>query len=137
MKKNNSKIEIKNEKVKMSVMSETNEDVNVEKAMPIDLIAKKIKEEQGLKEVFITEVADIEIIWRKLKRSEYKEIMTNEYPENEDLAFYEKQEAIARKVILYPENAEELIEEFAGISDIVASETMVKTGFGLTNTKAV
>ena len=105
--------------------------------MPIDLIAKKIKEEQGLKEVFITEVADIEIIWRKLKRSEYKEIMTNEYPENEDLAFYEKQEAIARKVILYPENAEELIEEFAGISDIVASETMVKTGFGLTNTKAV
>lgn len=137
MKKNNSKIEIKNDKVKMSVMSETNEDVNVEKAMPIDLIAKKIKEEQGLKEVFITEVADIEIIWRKLKRSEYKEIMTNEYPENEDLAFYEKQEAIARKVILYPENAEELIEEFAGISDIVASETMVKTGFGLTNTKAV
>lgn len=137
MKKNNSKIEIKNDKVKMSVMSETNEDINVEKAMPIDLIAKKIKEEQGLKEVFITEVADIEIIWRKLKRSEYKEIMTNEYPENEDLAFYEKQEAIARKVILYPENAEELIEEFAGISDIVASETMVKTGFGLTNTKAV
>lgn len=134
MKKSNSKIEIKNDKVKMS---ETNEDVNVEKAMPIDLIAKKIKEEQGLKEVFITEVADIEIIWRKLKRSEYKEIMTNEYPENEDLAFYEKQEAIARKVILYPENAEELIEEFAGISDIVASETMVKTGFGLTNTKAV
>ena len=137
MKKNNSKIEIKNDKVKMSVMSETNEDINVEKAMPIDLIAKKIKEEQGLKEVFITEVADIEIIWRKLKRSEYKEIMTNEYPENEDLAFYEKQEAIARKFILYPENAEELIEEFAGISDIVASETMVKTGFGLTNTKAV
>lgn len=137
MKKSNSKIEIKNDKVKMSVMSETNEDINVEKAMPIDLIAKKIKEEQGLKEVFITEVADIEIIWRKLKRSEYKEIMTNEYPENEDLAFYEKQEAIARKVILYPENAEELIEEFAGISDIVASETMVKTGFGLTNTKAV
>lgn len=134
MKKSNSKIEIKNDKVKMS---ETNEDINVEKAMPIDLIAKKIKEEQGLKEVFITEVADIEIIWRKLKRSEYKEIMTNEYPENEDLAFYEKQEAIARKVILYPENAEELIEEFAGISDIVASETMVKTGFGLTNTKAV
>ena len=137
MKKSNSKIEIKNDKVKMSVMSETNEDINVEKAMPIDLIAKKIKEEQGLKEVFITEVADIEIIWRKLKRSEYKEIMTNEYPENEDLAFYDKQEAIARKVILYPENAEELIEEFAGISDIVASETMVKTGFGLTNTKAV
>ena len=137
MKKSNSKIEIKNDKVKMSVMSETNEDINVEKAMPIDLIAKKIKEEQGLKEVFITEVADIEIIWRKLKRSEYKEIMTNEYPENEDLAFYEKQEAIARKVILYPENAEELIEEFAGISDIVASETMVKTGFGLTNPKAV
>lgn len=134
MKKNNSKIETKNNNIKVS---HENEEINVEKAMPIELIAKKIKEEQGLKEVFITEVADIEIIWRKLKRSEYKEIMTNEYPENEDLAFYEKQEAIAKKVILYPENAEELIEEFAGISDIVASETMVKTGFGLTNTKAV
>lgn len=130
MKKNNTKQENYKKEI-------DNEEVVVEKSKPVDLIAEDIKKSLGIKEVFVTEVAGITVIWRKLKRSEYKEIMTESYSENEDLAFYERQEAIAKKVILYPENIEELIEEFAGISDIVASETMVKTGFGLANTKAV
>ena len=63
--------------------------------------------------------------------------MTQEYSENEELAYFERQEFVASKVILYPENVEELLEDFAGIADIIATETMIKTGFGLTNTKAV
>lgn len=104
---------------------------------PIEKIAEELKKKNNLKEVFITDIADQKVIWRKLKRSEYKEVMTNEYDENEDLAYYEKQEAIASKVILYPENVEELLEDFAGIADIIATETMIKTGFGLTETKSV
>lgn len=113
------------------------EAVEVKQEKTIEQIAEDIKKEQGLKEVFITDIADQKVIWRKLKRSEYKEIMTREYSENEDLAYFEKQDFVASKVILYPENVEELLEDFAGIADIIATETMVKTGFGLTETKAV
>lgn len=116
---------------------ESVETVKVKQEKTIEQIAEDIKKEQGLKEVFITDIADQKIIWRKLKRSEYKEIMTREYSENEDLAYFEKQDFVASKVILYPENIEELLEDFAGIADIIATETMVKTGFGLTETKAV
>lgn len=118
---------------------EETEEVKVEKELPIELIAEKIKKEQGLKEVFITEMegTDIKLIWRRLKRSEFKKIITDTYSENSDLAFYEKQDAFARAVILYPENVDEIIEEYAGIADYIASEMIAKTGFGLSRTKAV
>lgn len=133
MKKNNTK---KEEVIKDQV---TSEEVKVEKTKPIEMIAEELKEKYKLKEVFITEISgtDLQIIWKRLKRSEYKEILTDTYSEDPDLAFYEKQEAFAKKVILYPENVDELIEDFAGISDYIASETMIKTGFGITSTKAV
>ena len=98
-------------------------------------IAQQLKKEHG--EVFITKIAGLEVIWRKLKRSEYKEAMTIKFSENEDIQYFERQEFMAKKVILYPENVEELLEDFAGIADIIATETMVKTGFGLTETKTV
>lgn len=134
MKKNTTKKEVIKQE---DVVSE--EEIKVEKSSPIDLIAEKIKKEKGLKEVFITEISgtDLQIVWKRLKRSEYKEILTDTYSEDPDLAFYEKQEAFAKKVILYPENVDELLEDFAGIADFIASETMIKTGFGLTSTKAV
>ena len=87
--------------------------------------------------MFVTSVAGIEIIWRKLKRSEYKEIMSTKYDDNEDIQYFERQDAMARKVILYPENVDMLLEDYAGVSDIIATETMIKTGFGIANTKAV
>lgn len=122
------------------ITDETLEEVNVEESVP-----KRIKTEAELKaeefrktykEVYITEVADLQIVWRKLKRNEYKEAMmlTNE---NEALLYYERQEFMAKKVILYPTNVDELLEDYAGVADIIATETMVKTGFGLANTITV
>lgn len=107
----------------------------IEREKTVEAIAEGFKKDH--KEVFITDMAGIQIIWRKLKRSEYKELMTEEFSENEELQFLEKQDFIAKKVILYPENVEELIEEYAGISEIIATETMLRTGFGLTNTRTV
>ena len=121
----------------MKKTTNTNETVEVKKEKTIEMIADEIKTKHGLKEVFITDIADQKVIWRKLKRSEYKEVMTATFDENEEIAYYERQDAVAKKVILYPENVDELIEEYAGISDIIATETMVKTGFGLTNTRSV
>ena len=126
-----------NKEENLTLASTEVEAVEVKQEKTIEQIAEDIKKEHGLKEVFITDIADQKVIWRKLKRSEYKEVMTREYDENEDLAYFEKQDFVASKVILYPENVEELLEDFAGIADIIATETMVKTGFGITETKAV
>ena len=126
-----------NNEENLTLASTEVEAVEVKQEKTIEQIAEDINKEHGLKEVFITDIADQKVIWRKLKRSEYKEVMTREYDENEDLAYFEKQDFVASKVILYPENVEELLEDFAGIADIIATETMVKTGFGITETKAV
>lgn len=104
---------------------------------PIEVIAEDIKKKNGYKEVYITNVAGINVIWRKLKRSEYKEAMTTKFNDNEDLEYLDRQDFVAKKVILYPENVDELLEDFAGIADIISTETMVKTGFGVTDTKEV
>lgn len=63
--------------------------------------------------------------------------MSIKFDENEDINYFERQDFMAKKVILYPENVDSLLEDYAGISDIIATETMVKTGFGIANTKAV
>ena len=107
--------------------------IEIEKT--VEAIAEGLKKDH--KEVFITDMAGLQIVWRKLKRSEYKELMTTEFSENEELQFLERQEFIAKKVILYPYNVEELVEEYAGVAEIIATETMLRTGFGLTNTRAV
>lgn len=107
----------------------------IRKEKTVEIIAEELKKEH--KEVYITDIAGLQIVWRKLKRSEYKELMTTKFDDNEELEFLEKQDFVAKKVILYPENVEELLEEYAGVADLIATETMIKTGFGLTNTRAI
>lgn len=131
---------MKKEVVKKTATAKKKEEVVQEETQVIQLsdvaiLANQLKEEHG--EVFLTEIAGIEIIWRKLKRSEYKEIMSKKYDDNEDIQYFERQDAMAKKVILYPENVDRLLEDYAGVSDIIATETMIKTGFGIANTKAV
>lgn len=120
---------------KIEKVKEVEPEAEVIKLSEVEILADQLKEKHG--EVFVTSVAGIEIIWRKLKRSEYKEIMSTKYDDNEDIQYFERQDAMARKVILYPENVERLLEDYAGVSDIIATETMIKTGFGIANTKAV
>lgn len=122
---------------KKKVTEEQVEEVveTVKELSPAETAAEKLKEIHG--DVFITTVADVEIVWRKLKRSEYKEAMSIKFDENEDINYFERQDFMAKKVILYPENVDSLLEDYAGVSDIIATETMIKTGFGIANTKAV
>lgn len=120
---------------KIEKVKEVEPEAKVIKLSEVEILADQLKEKYG--EVFVTSIAGIEIIWRKLKRSEYKEIMSTKYDDNEDIQYFERQDAMARKVILYPENVDMLLEDYAGVSDIIATETMIKTGFGIANTKAV
>ena len=126
---------VKKTSTKKKETVEQTEETKVIQLSEVELLANQLKEEHG--EVFVTNIAGIQIIWRKLKRSEYKEIMSTKFDDNEDIQYFERQDAMAKKVILYPENVERLLEDYAGVSDIIATETMIKTGFGIANTKAV
>lgn len=97
--------------------------------------AINLKKEYG--EVYITTIGEIDVVWRKLKRSEYKEAMTTTFHEDEEIQFYEKQDFITKKVILFPDDVEKLIETYAGVSDVIATQTLIKTGFGMTNTRTI
>ena len=95
--------------------------------------------------VYKTTIADEDIVWRKLKRGEYKEIMGlvvykdeekldeegNQIVEQvfDDEATYDlRQEEIAKAVILFP--GKEIVEDMAAVADIISTECMIKSGFG-------
>lgn len=145
MKQTTKKVTAKTKKKIEEAVTPLQTDKELETVKAEDSVPEKIKTEAEMKaeelqkqykEVYITEVADLQIVWRKLKRSEYKAAMMLQ-GDNEGLLYYERQEFMAKKVILFPTNVDELIEDYAGIADIIATETMVKTGFGLANTITV
>ena len=81
------------------------------------------------KKIYETNVAGERIIWRPIKRSEYKEIMSYEDESLSDRELvYVREEMMARKVILYPKT-EDIIEEFAGVAEVIADECMYYSGF--------
>ncbi|MGM9543915.1 MAG: hypothetical protein ACI3T9_02920 [Romboutsia timonensis] len=97
---------------------------------PEDLAyAKKIAELKKIhKRVYATEIAGEKILWRPLKRSEYKAMLNMEFPEgtsDEDKVF-DRETFVAECVILYPENA---TEDLALAAEIITDACMRKSGF--------
>ena len=85
------------------------------------------------KSIYKTVIDDELYIWRKIKRSEYVEIhnaIFNSTEISDDFKFWIKQEEITRAVLLYPENADEVIEESAGISTVISQDCLNRSGFG-------
>ena len=95
--------------------------------------------------VYKTYLADETIIWRKLKRSEYKEILDviviKQIPkldeegnsimqeiEDMDATYDLRQELIAKAVILYPDK--NIVDDMAACADVISTECMIKSGFG-------
>lgn len=77
------------------------------------------------------------IIWRAVKRGEYKQLLKiNEDLEEED-RLLAKQEATVKMVTLYPENIEELIEQKAGLATVLSDEILAKSGFDISTTEAL
>lgn len=116
----------------------------------LQVIIDKAKKKHG--RVYKTIIADEVIIWRMLKRSEFKEIMNKvvyrqEFAEDEngqliydengnnvmvdieddDLTYEMRQEEIAKMVILYPQG---IVENMAAVAEIISTECMIKSGFG-------
>ena len=113
-------------------------------------IIDKAKKKHG--RVYKTIIADEVIIWRMLKRNEYKEIMNIliqkeeqvldengmpvldefgnpqiQYIDDEEATYDLRQEAIAKAVILYPIG---IVDQMAAVADIISTECMLKSGFG-------
>ena len=110
----------------------------------LQVIIDKAKKKHG--RVYKTILADEVIVWRLLKRSEFKEIMNmviyndevvvdengNEVVNqviNEDATYDMRQEEIAKAVIIYPQG---IVEQMAAVADIISTECMLKSGFGET-----
>lgn len=118
----------------------------------LQVIIDKAKKKYG--RVYKTIIADEVIIWRLLKRSEFKDVMSKTiykqefeegengefvYDENgevktvdiiDDEATYDmRQEEIAKAVIIYPQG---IVENMAAVADIISTECMLKSGFGET-----
>ena len=86
------------------------------------------------KRIFKNEVDGDIIIWRRLKRKEYKEILAYE-DEDEENRIMTKQEMMVKKAVLYPFNVDELIEENAGIATVLSEEILAKSGFAISYTE--
>ncbi len=118
----------------------------------LQVIIDKAKKKHG--RVYKTIIADEVIIWRLLKRSEFKDVMNqvvyrDEFKGDEngnimldefgnsivesiidDDATYDlRQEEIAKAVIIHPLG---IVEQMAAVADIISTECMLKSGFGET-----
>ena len=117
----------------------------------LQTVIDKAKKKHG--KVYRTYLADETILWRKLKRSEYKEIMDiivvkqvakldedgnplldeqgnsiMEEVDDFDATYDLRQELIAKAVILYPDTS--IVDEMAACADVISTECMIKSGFG-------
>ena len=85
--------------------------------------------------IFKTTVGDDVYIWRKLKRKEYVDIMSQELGDTENERIYKRQEEMAKAVVIYPEKFAELMEENAGVASTIADEALARSGFDITTTE--
>lgn len=121
------------------------EKINLTQEEEIELAIEKGKKKY--KNVYKTIISDEVIIWRKLKRGEYKDIMNlavmkqqekideegNSILEevlDEDATYDLRQEEIAKAVILYPNK--DIVDDMAAVADVISTECMIKSGFGET-----
>ena len=95
------------------------------------------------KNIYKNTIDGIDIYWRAVKRSEYKDLLNaNEdidttTAEGRELKILAKQESMVKTVVLFPDNIEELIEEKAGIATVLSDEILDKSGFYLSETESV
>lgn len=94
----------------------------------------KWKSEFG--KVFKTTIDGNDFVWRKLKRKEYVEIMSDAQ-EDEDVntKIYSRQERIAKAITIYPADAAKLIDGEAGIATSISDEALLKSGFNVGETE--
>jgi hypothetical protein len=94
---------------------------------------KRWKEEY--KKLFKTTLTDgTIIIWRRLKRSEYRNLMRDFYEvDDRDERIWNREEAVCKTCILFPSQEEvaDILECQAGIASIVSDDIFANSGFSV------
>ncbi|PTY92881.1 hypothetical protein [Heyndrickxia sporothermodurans] len=131
----NKAAEVKETSTKAAAPKATNKSENVTLD---DKQIQQWKKQWG--KIFKTTVGGEAFIWRKLKRKEYVEIMSNaevEEAEEEVLGsrIYKRQERITKLVVLFPTDIESRIEENAGLATSISDEVIAKSGFDVSATE--
>ena len=90
---------------------------------------------QEYKKLFKTTLTDgTVLIWRRLKRSEYKDFMKqyDSLPDQED-RIWGREEAVCRACILYPstEEVDTILEYQAGVATIISDDIFANSGFSV------
>lgn len=85
--------------------------------------------------IFKTGFGDIDIIWKKLKRKEYVNIMSTGSKEEGSAGMYARQDMITLSSVLFPDNIRDLIEDNAGLSTSLSDEITMKSGFDVSKTR--
>lgn len=109
-------------------------EVSVNEEGELDLTEYIEKWKQEHKRVFKNDIDGETIIWRRLKRGEYKNIL-NESEEDQDNKILTKQEKMVATAVLYPFNIEEVIEDNAGLATVLSEEILAKSGFAISYTE--
>lgn len=109
-------------------------EVSVNEEGELDLTEHIEKWKQEHKRIFKNDIDGETIIWRRLKRGEYKNIL-KEVEEDNDSQILTKQEKMVVAAMLYPFNAEELIEENAGLATVLSEEILARSGFAISYTE--
>ena len=90
---------------------------------------------QEYKKLFKTTLTDGKVlIWRRLKRSEYKEFMREfDSVDNQDDRIWGREEAVCRACILYPstEEVDNILEYQAGVATVISDDIFANSGFAV------
>lgn len=108
--------------------------VQAEESEVIDLTEQIESWKKQYKKIFKNEIDGETIIWRRLKRGEYKDILKlNE--DDEDERILVKQERMVKATVLYPFDVDALVEDNAGLATVLSEEILAKSGFAMSYTE--
>lgn len=98
----------------------------------------KIKEwKKAFGSIYKNEMNGEAIIWRAIRRKEYRELLSVEEVMTAEERLLLKQEKTVLMAVLYPSNIEVLIEEKAGFATVLSEEILAKSGFEITETESL
>ena len=86
--------------------------------------------------VYKSEIDGEPVIWTRLKRGDYTEIMGAEEETEDGRAqlLYRRQEEVCRRAILYPADVNAFIESSAGAATVLAEKILDHSGFTISET---
>ena len=102
----------------------------------VDIDIKKLEAwKQEYKKLYKTTLTDgTVLIWRRLKRSEYKAFMKEfDSLDSQEDRLWNREEAVCKACILYPseEEVQNILEYQAGVATIVSDDIFANSGFAV------